>query len=300
MLVPIFQKKYIFGVILGIIILIFDFLTFRGTEWFVPGIAIAITITWAQYWMDFFIENQKQKMFEAKFLEFVRNLASAIKSGIPAGRAIMHVSHADYGALSPYTKKLANQVEWAIPLHKALFNFSSETANPVIKRSISTVIEAERAGGNLEDVLESITNSLVEIKKIKMTRKANIQGTLIQSYIIFFVFLGVMIVIQNMLIPYLGSFGAGNDVIGMGGQGSFMDEEPNFDFSSIESALLSIGDWVTSLRGILLMLALIQGCFAGLVMGKLAEGDIGSGVKHSLILMTVAFFVITLAQGFLK
>ena len=50
-------------------------------------------------------------------------------------------------------------------------------------------------------------------------------------------------------------------------------------------------------QGVFLMLSLIQALFAGLVLGKLAEGDMRSGVKHSLILMTISFFMITLAQG---
>ena len=55
----------------------------------------------------------------------------------------------------------------------------------------------------MEDVLESITGSLIEIKKIKESRRASVHSQIIQSYIIFFVFIGVMIVIQKLLVPYL-------------------------------------------------------------------------------------------------
>ena len=47
-------------------------------------------------------------------------------------------------------------------------------------------------------------------------------------------------------------------------------------------------------------MALIQGFFAGVVLGKLAEGDMTSGLRHSLIMMTAAFMVITLAQSVLQ
>ena len=33
------------------------------------------------------------------------------------------------------------------------------------------------------------------------------------------------------------------------------------------------------------------------VLGKLAEGDLTSGLKHSLVMMTSAFIIITIAQG---
>ncbi len=44
-------------------------------------------------------------------------------------------------------------------------------------------------------------------------------------------------------------------------------------------------------------MSLIQGFFAGVVLGKLAEGDLTSGFKHSLIMMTFAFITISFAQS---
>jgi len=171
----------------------------------------------------------------------------------------------------------------------------------VIKRAIATVIEAEQSGGNIEDVLTSITESLVEIKKIAQQRKASIQGQIIQSYIVFFVFLGVMIVIQNLLIPYIGGFSAGTageSISIIETQAATIQDGVDINLSSFSGFILSLGDWFISLGGMFLMLAVIQGFFAGLVIGKLSEGDLISGMKHSLILMTIAFFVISIAQGF--
>ena len=34
-----------------------------------------------------------------------------------------------------------------------------------------------------------------------------------------------------------------------------------------------------------------------MVIGKLSEGEVSAGLKHSLILMAAAFFIISLAQG---
>jgi len=48
---------------------------------------------------------------------------------------------------------------------------------------------------------------------------------------------------------------------------------------------------------IFLHMALIQGFFAGLAIGKMSEGTIKAGLKHSLILVFIAFFVLK-AFGF--
>jgi len=294
------KKKNYFSIGLGILIFIFDLLRFRDQFIFWPIIILAITVGWSTFWMDFFIENKRQKELEKHFPEFVRNLVGAIKSGMPISRAIIHVSTNDYGALSANVTKLANQLEWSIPFHKTLNNFADNTNNIIIKRAISTVIEAERSGGNMEDVLESITNSLIEIKKIKLQRQASIHSQIIQSYVIFFVFLGIMILIQNVLVPYISDFSESNAGSVTGESALGVEQKVTLDFSSPNHLMSSVSQWFTSFHGILLMLALFQGFFAGLVMGKLAEGDLKSGLKHSMILVTVAFFVITLAQGFVK
>jgi flagellar protein FlaJ len=296
------KTKYIVPVIIAVIILVVDFIGYRGTKWFVPLIVVAVSVAWFQYWLSFFLENRKQREIEANFPEFVRNLTGSIRSGMPIGKAIIHISTSDYGVLTPYIQKMANQVEWSIPIHKILINFGNETKSKVIKRTIATVIEAEQSGGNIEDVLESITTSLIEIKKIRDERRSSSQGQLTQSYIIFIVFLGVMIVIQNFLIPYVvdmqksAEAGLFSSSVGAGGLAG-MIAKVTIDYSSISSFLNSSVMWFQSLNGIFLMLSIIQGFFSGIVIGKLSEGDLKTGLKHSLILMTLAFFVITLAQG---
>jgi archaeal flagellar protein FlaJ len=293
------KSKYWFGIGLGLFVLLLDFVFLLRTKWFFPVFAIAAVLGSVQFWVDYFASGRERREYEARFLDFVRNLASAIRSGMPVSKAIVYVSNNDYGPLNKHVKKLANQVEWAIPVHKALLNFSNATNNDIIKRAISTVIEAEEAGGNMEDVLESITISLVEIKKIKETRRASVQAQVIQSYVIFFVFLGVMTIIQNLLIPYLSNMqnpgATGFDLSKSGIQG--MTQKIQINFSSPENFILTISQWFLSLNGVFLMLALIQGFFAGVVIGKLSEGELSAGFKHSLILMTIAFFIITLTQG---
>ena len=203
--------------------------------------------------------------------------------------------------LTPLVRKLSNQIEWSIPFHRAFINFGIESNNPVIKRAIATVIQAEQAGGNIEDVLTSVTESLLQIKKIKEERKSSVHAQVMQSYIIFFVFLGVMIVIQNLLIPYMIKFGAtSSEETGIGGITGGITLEAKLDFSSPFGFFSSIGPWLVSLNGIFLLMSIIQGFFAGVVLGKLAEGDLTSGLRHSIIMMTSSFMVITLAQSMLQ
>ncbi|HLC47329.1 MAG TPA: type II secretion system F family protein [Candidatus Nanoarchaeia archaeon] len=299
-----FEKRHATAIVIGIVILLIDLFFFIGTPWLIPLIAVAITFGWSQFWIDFFVNLQRQKNMEARFPDFVRYLVGAIRSGMPVSKAIIHVASTDFGDLSPYVRKLANQVEWSIPVHKALKTFAKDTDNAVIKRAIATVIEAEQAGGNIEDVLESVTQSVIDIKKIRERRRASIHSQTVQSYVIFIVFLIIMVVVQNLVTPYVSNI-TGSAVDQFGGEqesiirpvSGGLNEKVSIDFSSASTFAKTLSEWFMSLRGVLLMIGLLQGLFTGMVIGKLAEGQIYPGLKHSLILMTMAFFVITLSQG---
>ena len=158
----------------------------------------------------------------------------------------------------------------------------------------------------MEDVLESITSSLIEIKKIKEQRRAGVHAQILQSYIIFFIFIGVMIVIQNMLVPYLigeegglfNSLNSGSSLSIVTGTTTTrtMSILPNIEikFDSLADFVVTLTIWFTTIRGIFMMLTLIQGFFAGVIIGKLAEGDITAGLKHSIVLMTIAIFIMSM------
>lgn len=302
------DKRHFISLFVGIVALVLNWYFFFDTPWFAPMFIVALSLAWSTYWIDFFIKTQRERELESRFPDFVRNLVGAVRSGMPMAKAIIYVSGSDYGALNPYVKKLANQVEWSIPVHEALHSFAANCESRVIKRAISTVTEAEESGGNIEDVLESVTSSLIEIRKLKETRRASIHGQVVQSYVIFFVFLITMIIVQNFLIPYMSrvqstpitSLTGANEIEFQASplSGDVLSQRIPIDYSTFEAFITSFIDWLQSFHGIFLMLSLIQALFAGLVTGKLSEGDIRSGIKHSLILMTAAFFIVSLSQGF--
>ena len=127
--------------------------------------------------------------------------------------------------------------------------------------------------------------SIVEetIKKIKEERKSNAYTQTIQGYIIYFFFVFIMIVLQVYLIPKLGTVGGelgqGLGTIGISGLG---------------------GGSTISFDSIFIATIIVQGLFAGLMLGKFAEGDYKSGLKHSLIMVIGGYLIITTAAGIVK
>jgi len=140
-------------------------------------------------------------------------------------------------------------------------------------RITSTIIESHRFGGNLTDVFESISSTAIEIERLREERKLYINSQLMTGYIIFFVFLLVMIGLQKFLVPTLGDVSIGEITSPMEG----IETQYNEMFRN---------------------LIVIQGLFAGLVIGKMAEASVVAGVKHSLVLLIVGVLVYTLSGFF--
>ena len=178
---------------------------------------IGLSIAALPFFLDFLKENKKQKEIENMFLEFSRALVESVKSGIPIPQSIGIISKNDFGALSPYLKKLANQIEWGISIRQALTSLGKDTKNLTIQRAVAIVIQAEQSGGRMDDVLESVTKSIQSIKELKDERKSNIFSQTVEGYIVFYIFVIIMLVLQVKFLPKIQEMSASISGTGVGG-----------------------------------------------------------------------------------
>ena len=267
--------RHIISLIIGLFILILDITFLIGTRWVYTVLIIGLSIAALPFFLDFLKENKKQKEIENMFLEFSRALVESVKSGIPIPQSIGIISKNDFGALSPYLKKLANQIEWGISIRQALTSLGKDTKNLTIQRAVAIVIQAEQSGGRMDDVLESVTKSIQSIKELKDERKSNIFSQTVEGYIVFYIFVIIMLVLQVKFLPKIQEMSASISGTGVGG-------------------LLGDGAATTNLnmKLVLLELITIQGIFAGLMIGKFSEGKVIFGVKHSVILVISSLLII--------
>lgn len=81
---------------------------------------------------------------------------------------------------------------------------------------------------------------------------------------------------QFQILPLLGGITAGGG-LGIGGIGALGSGAAPISQEEISNSFL--------------YLLLLQGFFSGLTIGKLSEGNIKPGIKHSFILMIMAFVI---------
>ena len=222
------------------------------------------------------IASEKEEMF----LEFARNLVESVKAGTPISRSIINMSNKSYGVLSENIRKLGNQISLGIPLKQALNVFSKDVKNKTVSRSLVLIGQAEQAGGDIGQILQEVASAVSLSDRLKKERLASIHNLVVQGYIIFFVFILIILIMQFKIVPM---------VSGMSNLGS------------IEGVRISISGTPVNpeeISGAFLYLLLIQGFFTGLTIGKLAENDAKSGIKHSFALMLMSFLIATGANVF--
>jgi len=267
------RKIYWIGFTLSLIVVILSlFLISTKFFFFVFGIGILIGIApfviLAIY--ETRVANEKREMF----LEFARNLVESVQTGIPISKSIINVKSKSYGVLSKNVEKLANQISLGIPLNIALEIFSKDVNNQNISRALKLIGQAERAGGDIGEILEAVADAVNTSNKLKIERKAAISTLVVQGYIIFFVFIVIILIMQFKILPMLSNI----TIIESIGSGEPIDQK--------------------TIANSFLYLLLIQGFFNGLTIGKLAEGNAKSGIKHSFALMILSFFISTGANIF--
>ena len=122
------------------------------------------------------IGNEKEEMF----LEFSRNLVESVKTGTPISKSIINVKPEGYGVLKENIEKLSNQISLGIPLRLALDVFASEVKNVTISRALMLIGEAEREGGEIGEILESVVEAVSMADKLKKERKSAVSSLISQ------------------------------------------------------------------------------------------------------------------------
>ncbi len=291
------QRSVIIGIIAGIIIVgasslfvLVDSLKNMNIFYFLFGAGILIMLF--PFMIISVIENKTQREKDEMFLEFSRSLVESVESGIPISKAIIGMKAKNFGKLGGHLEKLSNQIQLGIPLQKALETFAYDTKSSTIIRAITLIREADKTGGNISTILESVAKSVLETEKLKAERRAAISSMVMEGYIIFLIFIIIMIVVEVQIIPITSG------IVGtqLGTDTSFTENTGDTLTSETGSQTTGSGTSNTTSNEFgqaFLALLITQGLFAGLIIGKISEGDIKAGIKHSFIMVAMAVLIST-------
>ncbi len=210
----------------------------------------------------------------------LREISDAQKTGLPLPRAIMESSKHQYGALTPELKKMAAKISWGIPFYDALRSLTETADTPLMKRTSLLILEAERSGGAIEEVFEAAHKHVSEILGLKRERLGAMKPYTMIIYASFIVFALVMLILLYSFFTILAL-----QIVEAVAEGQNPTAKLPFNLAGLQL--------------IFFHLMLIEATFAGLIAGKMGEGDSKLGLRHSCILVGISYLFFKIPIYFL-
>ena len=211
-----------------------------------------------------YIDYRWRKAVDEHLPDLFRSIVQAQEIGMTLPKALEEAAERDYGPLTPELKKMTVQISWGASFEEALLAFGRRVGTVLTLRTVPMIIEASRSGGSVEKVFDPMGKFVQTTILLEKERKTQTRPYIAIIYVALFVFLFTIVILFQTFFT---------DVEGV--------------------ALLSMPTTSpAALKRIFLHLTLVQGFFSGLVAGKMGEGSISAGLKHSLIMMLLGYMAL--------
>lgn len=257
------EKQVAWGVSLTLaaIILITASITMRNLPIFDEYILLALVVALFPAAVLDYADYRWRRSIDEHLPDLFRAIVQAEKTGMTLPIAIEEAAKRQYGPLTTELRRMVAHMSWGKSFEEGLQSFSERANTSLTTRSIPLVIEASRSGGHVEEVFEPTGKFVHSTLMAEKERQAQMRPYVAIVYVAFFVFLFTVIMLfKTFFIQMVG-------------------------VSSLNSALLSNYE----ARRLFFHMGIVQGLFGGLVAGKMGEGTVSAGLKHSVILLVVGY-----------
>lgn len=221
-------------------------------------------------------KKRKEDNIHSQMPDFLKKLASTNETGMTLRDSIRLMTRSDIG-LGKEIKKIWNDIEWGLAINEALVRFANRARSYVVVRSVTLLTKANESSGDIGEVLTVAARDASAEQELKHERKISMFIYIVIIYISFLVFIGIIYIISTTFLEEMVKAG---EKISSGVEGGIP---------------LSLSrETLNMYNRIFFHGALIQGFSSGLIAGVMGEGSALSGLKHSVIMTTIAYLLFTL------
>ncbi len=251
-----------------------------------------------------YITYSKYRKMEEHFPTFLEDFSEAKKSGMMFPQAFLSISKTEYGSLSNEIRISAAQLTWYVPFPKVMKQFSIRVGGSRLMKQAFTIInEAYNSGGDVAETMSSLATNVTKIKQIESERRSIMSEQVFVTYFIFFLFLGILAGLYQVLLPMteINDFGNITDssYSPMSDEGSSGFGQPTNYCGSLP-IMCNIGESIgfsetgIYFKTIFFLMSVIQAICSGVIAGQIEEGTIIAGVRHAgvFLFVTVVVFLI--------
>jgi len=246
---------------LGVTICATALLLLRGSPLFDEYFLLAVVITVFPPAVLDYVDYRWKRSVDKYLPDLFRSIVQAQKTGMTLPQAVEEASKRKYGPMTKELQKMVAQMSWGVSFEDALQSLGKRVDTALLRQTIPLILEAQRSGGQVEKVFEPLEEFVRTTLTFEAERKTQIRPYLAIIYVAFFVFLFTIIMLFK----------------------SFFVDMVDFELSQFEVMPPS------EARSIFFHMSAIQAFFGGLVAGKMGEGTVGGGLKHSVILLLCGY-----------
>jgi flagellar protein FlaJ len=249
------------SVVVAVAIVLFGYFTVGFTVALDDFVFFALLAVISPIALMNYVDYRWRKAVDEHLPDLFRSIVQAQEIGMTLPKALEEAAERDYGPLTPELKKMTVQISWGASFEEALLAFGRRVGTVLTQRTVPMIIEASRSGGRVEKVFDPMGKFVQTTILLEKERKTQTRPYIAIIYVALFVFLFTIVMLFKTF------------------------------FVNVEgTALLSIPtSSPADLKRIFLHLTLVQGFFSGLVAGKMGEGSVSAGLKHSLIMMLLGY-----------
>lgn len=235
------------------------------------SVIISVLILFVPFLLFYEKQTRHIKAIEDSMPVFLRRMAAINDVGMPLSDAIRSIAKINLGVLSTEIKLMYKDIVWSNSVLDALTKFERRVKTISISRIITLITKASESTGNIKETLRVAANEATLADKLKTQKFTVLFSYLIVVYMSFAVFLLVLYVFATMFLPKIP------------------------DVSSIEgSGMLMINARKVEYTLLFMHASVIQGFFSGIIVGQMMGESIYDGLKHSVIMMTIAYLFFVL------
>ncbi|MDD5615543.1 MAG: type II secretion system F family protein [Candidatus Methanoperedens sp.] len=219
------------------------------------------------------VHFSKINQISSNFPEFLNRLVSLHESGLTVATSIKRLMSSNLGILNSEVRKINTDIELGDGITGAFRNFGNRVNTVTVQRVVVVIENAMKMTGNVKDTLVIAAGDAINARSMEEERSRSIKMYVLILYIAFFVFLYVVWSLVTGFFPQMpeAQSGAVTEIAGEG-----------ISISGFDKALY--------IR-LFFHAAVLEGFFSGLVAGMLGEGDVRLGLKHGLVMVTIAYIM---------
>jgi len=260
------EKKiaWIVSSVLGVIIVTTACITLQGSPLFDEYLLLAVVITVFPPAVLDYVDYRWKRSIDKHLPDLFRSIVQAQKTGMTLPQALEEASKRRYGPLTKELKKMVAQMSWGVSFEKALQSLGERIDTTLVRQTIPLILEASRSGGRVEKVFDPMEKFVQTTLTFDQERKTQTRPYVAITYVAFFVFLFTIVMLLESFFVR-------------------MSEISTTGFVAVMTP--------KEARRVFFHMSGIQAFFGGLMAGKMGEGTVGAGLKHSVILLTSGYMV---------